>query len=135
MTAWTSNRGSGNWLTNHSTVPHSDRSIDIAGRLRREWSRAVLDRVHRHEWDAVAFADDDQQQRASVCLPPALRGGPFCVYRYGIDLSRRAKPSIPLRDAFGVAIAHELAFALLLRTRRWPSRPPPPPKPSGQPLR
>jgi hypothetical protein len=35
-------------------------------------------------------------------------------YRHGVDVSRRVKPAIPPRDAFGVAIAHELEFELLL---------------------
>jgi len=37
-----------------------------------------------------------------------------CFHRHGVHLSRRVKPSIPLRDAFGVAIAHELEFELIL---------------------
>ena len=36
-------------------------------------------------------------------------------YRNGVEVSRRVKPSIPPRDAFGVAIAHELEFELILR--------------------
>jgi ribosomal protein S18 acetylase RimI-like enzyme len=35
-------------------------------------------------------------------------------YRHGVDEARQLKPSIPLRDAFGVAIAHELELELLL---------------------
>jgi ribosomal protein S18 acetylase RimI-like enzyme len=35
-------------------------------------------------------------------------------YRDGVEASRRLKPSIPLRDEFGIAIDHELEFELLL---------------------
>jgi GNAT superfamily N-acetyltransferase len=35
-------------------------------------------------------------------------------YRGGVERSRRVKPAIPARDAFGVAIAHELEFELIL---------------------
>lgn len=35
-------------------------------------------------------------------------------YRDGVAVARRLKPSIPLRDDFGVGIDHELEFELLL---------------------
>jgi ribosomal protein S18 acetylase RimI-like enzyme len=35
-------------------------------------------------------------------------------YRDGVAAARRLKPSIPLRDQFGVGIDHELEFELLL---------------------
>jgi RimJ/RimL family protein N-acetyltransferase len=47
-------------------------------------------------------------------------------YRHGVELSRRVKPSIPLRDEFGVAIAHELEFELIISNQQ--------PAPSGGPI-
>lgn len=46
-------------------------------------------------------------------------GMDLCAFhRHGVALSRRVKPSIPLRDAFGVAIAHELELLVLAAAYR-----------------
>jgi GNAT superfamily N-acetyltransferase len=43
-------------------------------------------------------------------------GMDLCAFRrHGVEASRRVKPSIPLRDAAGIPIAHELDFELLVR--------------------
>jgi ribosomal protein S18 acetylase RimI-like enzyme len=42
-------------------------------------------------------------------------GMDLCAYyRNGVEAARQLKPSIPLRDEFGVPIAHELELELLL---------------------
>jgi ribosomal protein S18 acetylase RimI-like enzyme len=63
---------------------------------RRVWLTTTNDNV-----GAIAF-----YQRIGMDL--------CAFYRHGVRAARRVKPSIPLRDAMGVPIEHELEFELLL---------------------
>ncbi|GAA3702525.1 hypothetical protein GCM10022399_18720 [Terrabacter ginsenosidimutans] len=53
---------------------------------------------------------------AAIAFHQRLGMDRCALHRYALRMSRQLKPTIPVRDAAGVRIDHELEFQLLLET-------------------